>query len=55
MFHVEQFDFGRVFHVKPKPLKIAQNRVKTLDFGWFFDKNTGVKIIFDFLSIEIFG
>ena len=51
MFHVEQFVFGRVFHVKPKPLKIAQNSAKKPVFEGFFGKNRGVRIIFRFLSI----
>lgn len=54
MFHVEQFGFAWVFHVKQKPPKIAQNRAKTPIFERFFGKNSGVKIIFQFLPIEIF-
>ncbi len=35
MFHVEQLDEMVLFHVKPKPLKIAQKRAKMAVFGVF--------------------
>lgn len=40
MFHVEQFDFDRPFHVERKHAKTILNSGFLLDFG-------GKKIIFD--------
>ena len=46
MFHVEQFKFGCVFHVKQKSRKNPQKHRKTGYFWHFLGKNQYREIIF---------